>query len=103
MAIKSRKSRKSAKGAGVDDQHVDELRETVAETSEEKMWDDVTEEDDQIIDENQFEDNEVSLVRDGSTFPLFKEKYMDEARKNLKRKTKEVFNELGQFKYRYAI
>ena len=64
------------------------------------MWDDVTDKDDKITDEKRFEDNEVSLVRAGRTYPLFKEKYMDEARKNLKRKTKDVFNELGQFMYR---
>ena len=82
---KSRKSRKSAKGAGAEDKQMEEFREIMVENSEELMWDDTTDEDDNITDESRFENNEVSLVRDGLTYPLFKEKFMDEARKNLKK------------------
>ena len=96
------KSRKSAKGAGVDNQQIEELNEEQGETWEDQMWEDVTEKDDKVKDEDQFEENEVSLQRDGQTHPLFKEKYISEARKNLKKKVKEVFKELKQFMYRYA-
>lgn len=98
---KNRKSKNDAKGAGVDDSHMEEFRETMVETKDEQMWGSVDDGDDGVTDDQKFDDDEISLEREGSTYLLFKEKYMDEARKHLGKQVKGVYDEIKQYKYRY--
>ena len=79
---------------------MEEFRETMIETNDEEMWEEVTEADDSITDESSFRKDEITLFREGKTYELFKQKYMDEAAKHFAKKVKEEYDEELHYVYR---
>ena len=99
----SAKARRSKKGAVVDDQKMEEFKETMQDTmieTQDEMWEEITQNDDNSKDEDNFNIDEISLEREGKTFELFKQKYMDEACKYFSKPVLKEFDLHLQYVYR---
>lgn len=51
-------------------------------------------------DDDDFSDLDVTLTRFGTTYPLFNDRVAAEMQEHLKHAAKEVYNKIGEFRYR---